>query len=158
MSKEDDKDPDDMKMPGREKAKKNLDEWTNVHGNNFFGTGMTFQEFMTYGEVERYTRCYHRQDRDERNRRRAYLIKLGSILEKFESLGEIQGTDLLEGWIDNIIEGDKKALAAAVRGFFEPDGVFRDMGEHTKCPHYYRQFFRLLQSCVETWPEDKPDE
>jgi len=158
MSDKEDKDPDGgIAMEGREKAKKKLDEWTNVHGNNFFGTGMTFHEFTTYGAIEKFKRCLHRQDSDERRRRMTYVIELGAIIKELEDRDIIFATGLMTGWIEAIIEGDLKHLQGLTKHFQKPDGIFSQDYEHTDAPELYRKFHRLIESCVETWPEDKDD-
>jgi hypothetical protein len=100
--------PEDVDVPVVEsEAKKRLLAWVDTNGDNFLGSGMTFQDFMLSRQIERWKNsipCLH--DRTELRRRVRLIRRLAVAMDGVERTSGVFGFAQLDMAIVAIINGD----------------------------------------------------
>ncbi len=92
-----------------------LQKYLDVNNPDFMGSGMTFQEFMMVGEVERIRSSYSRQTREEKSRRRDAMVALTIEYTKI-----LQQTHQATMWA-------REAIVEVLNGDWKEVKVCRDM-------------------------------
>src|SRR5882672_11703154 len=82
-----------------------LPSFLDIDSPNFLGLGMSLQELVASGEVERNMRSFGRQDRPERERRLDHVIRLSVELTEILKATHFC-TSLARAAIVDVIEGD----------------------------------------------------
>jgi hypothetical protein len=115
---------------------------------NFFGTGLTLQEFMQLGMAEKIQVAWFQQQREERKRRLNFVVELSVELTKIKQ-EHVFCTGLAELGIESIIEGDWKMVQEWAEHF-----TFQDEQEGTRATYasVYARFSELLQQAYDTRP------
>lgn len=115
---------------------------------NFFGSGLTMQEFMQLGMAEKVNVAWFNQDRDERKRRLNFVTELSIELAKIKETHNF-ATGLAELGIESIIEGNWKMVQEWAEHF-----TFSDENEGTRATYasVYARYSELLQQAYETRP------
>lgn len=115
---------------------------------NFFGTGLTLQEFMQLGMADKVQASWSQQQRDERKRRLNFVVELSVELTKIKEHHNF-ATGLAELGIESIIEGDW-TMVKEWAGHF----TFAEE-EHEQIRTYasvYARYSELLQQAYDTRP------
>lgn len=115
---------------------------------NFFGTGLTLQEFMQLGMADKVASSWAQQDREERRRRLNFVTELSVELAKIKTHHNF-ATGLAEMGIESIIEGDWKMVQEWAEHF-----TFQDESEGTRGTYagVYARYSELLQQAYDTRP------
>lgn len=115
---------------------------------NFFGTGLTMQEFMQLGMADKVAASWAQQDRDERKRRLNFITELSIELAKIKEHHNF-ATGLAELGIESVIEGDWKMVQEWAEHF-----TFTDEHEGTRATYanVYARYAELLQQAYDTRP------
>jgi hypothetical protein len=114
---------------------------------NFFGTGLTLQEFMQLNMAERVQSAWFQQDRDERKRRLNFVTELAIELDKIKATTTFS-TGLAELGIESIIDGDWKM----VQEWAEHFSFSEDDGTRERYASVYARFAELLMHAYDTRP------
>jgi hypothetical protein len=115
---------------------------------NFFGTGLTLQEFMQLGMAEKVGPSWFNQAREERKRRLNFVTELCIELAKIKEHHNF-ATGLAELGIESIIEGDWKMVQEWAEHF-----TFAEESEGTRATYasVYARYAELLQQAYDTRP------
>lgn len=115
---------------------------------NFFGTGLTLQEFMQLGMAEKVASSWAQQSREERKRRLNFVTELSIELAKIKEHHNF-ATGLAELGIESIIEGDWKMVQEWAEHF-----SFAEENESTRATYasVYARYSELLQQAYDTRP------
>lgn len=92
-----------------------LHHMLNPNSSDFMGSGMTVQEFMMAGELERIQNAYWRQPREEKDRRRNAIVELAIEYSKI-----VQQTRQATMWA-------REAIVEVLEGNWKEVKVCRDM-------------------------------
>jgi hypothetical protein len=133
--------------------KSTLRKYLDIHGPDFMGTGMSFQEFMAVGEIERLNNAYWRQSREEKDRRRDAVVALACEYAKIT-----QQTNQAIAWA-------REAIPEVLNGGWKDVRMFRDMltftGEEKSFRDRYvpifEHFVSLLDQVLEGVPKVEPE-
>jgi hypothetical protein len=129
-------------------------EFFGTTSKNFFGTGVSMEEFLNVNMAEKVAASWFRQERDERKRRLNFVMELSAELAKIKET-TLFSTGLAENGIESVIEGDWKMVKEWADHFsFEEDygnaaqqAIIRD--SHASV---YARFRELLQQAYDTRP------
>ncbi len=117
------------------------------------GSGMTFQEFMMAGEVERLKNAYWRQSREEKSRRReaaiALAIEYSKIIEQTR-----QATAFAREAIVDVINGDWKEVQIN-RDMLAIDPDFIGLGPELAA--IFVPFVKMLDDVLAGVPKPEPE-
>jgi hypothetical protein len=128
-------------------------EFFNPKSRNFFGTGLTLEEFMATHMAEQVSRSWTIQPREEQKRRLHLVIELATELTKVRAQITFS-TALAEAAIEAVITGDWTMVNEWARYFTfedECEGVAR--GTYQSCAPFYARFRELLVAAYETRPD-----
>lgn len=115
---------------------------------NFFGTGLTLQEFMQLGMADKVGTAWFNQDREERKRRLNFVTELSIELAKIKET-ELFSTGLAEAGIESVIEGDWKMVQEWAEHY-----SFDEESESIRARYasVFARFKDLLQQAYDTRP------
>lgn len=115
---------------------------------NFYGTGLTLEQFMQVNTAEKVEESWFRQETKERKRRLRFVTELSIELTKIKETTTFS-TGLAENGIESVIEGDWKMVKEWADHF-----TFAEEDERIRARHasVYAAFQTLLQQAYETRP------
>lgn len=99
--------------------------WLDPKGDDFLGSGMSLQEYMTKRRIEDYNSNIASQMRDEQQRRMRLIVQLSVEYHRIRSQ-DLHGTALLENAIEEIIKGENQKEFDQLIGWMtdrEKDGL-----------------------------------
>jgi hypothetical protein len=131
-------------------------EWFAKGTRNFFGSGLTVQEFLVLGFAERFRRSFGQQTLDERRRRLHFVVELMHQLDAIKRATNF-ATALAESAVMEVIEGDWSMVKTWAEHFGDdPHGDFAHCQDNVR--ELYAQFGRTLSDAALTViAEDKED-
>lgn len=123
-------------------------EFFSPTSTNFFGTGLTLQEFMQLGMADKVGAAWFNQERDERKRRLNFVTELCIELAKIKEHHNFS-TGLAECGIESVIEGDWKMVKEWADHF-----SFEEEGQETQARYasVFARYRELLNQAYETRP------
>lgn len=136
-----------------ELPKSRLHDMLDPSSSDFMGTGMSMQEFMMVGEVERLTASYWRQDREEKSRRRDAMVALTVEYIKITAQ-TIQATLFAREAIVGIVNGDWRDVKTC-RDMLTFEG--EDVGHRDVYAPIFARFVELLDEVLAGVPKPKPE-
>jgi hypothetical protein len=133
-------------------SKKYLKSLIDFDSDNFFGTGLSLQEFVLSEDFKRWHNSLSRVDASERRRRLKLIRKLYLTLEAVERESGVFGTIWVDSGVEAIFNGDWKECR------FSADMLLHE-GEDAQIIKIYRKAHAplralLLEACETALPGD----
>lgn len=128
-----------------------LERMTHPDTKDFMGSGLSIQEYLISGEIERHQAAYWRQSREEKSRRRDAVVNLTALYLQITKQTQ-QATMWPREAIVGVLNGDWKDVRAC-RDMLTQHG--EDLGLTPELKAIFAPFIKLLDEVLAGVPKDE---